>query len=180
MKEILIVVDMQEGFSKLEEIRKLVVKIKELLTMRLFDVVIATKFANNDGSMFETLLSWTDMKDEADQRICAEIVPYIDITMKKQCYSAVNDELLRVLKENNNGYLPERVFLVGMDTDCCVLSTAISLFEVNIRPIVLEEYTGSTGGAEAHWAGLQCLRRIIGNRQICSKRGLNKESLEEI
>ena len=41
--------------------------------------------------------------------------------------------------------LPEEVTLVGVDTDACVLATAIDLFEIGIRPIILEDCVGSSG-----------------------------------
>lgn len=55
MKDILIVVDMQEGFVHSEKIRELVSNIKRLLEADVFDVVIATKFINTKDSMFEKI-----------------------------------------------------------------------------------------------------------------------------
>ena len=49
----------------------------------------------------------------------------------------------------NNGLLPECVFIVGFDIECCVLMTAADLFENGIRPIVLTKYCGASGGEEA-------------------------------
>lgn len=36
--------------------------------------------------------------------------------------------------------LPEKVFLAGDDTDCCVLASALRLMESGVRPVVLTRY----------------------------------------
>lgn len=179
MKEFLIIVDMQEGFIKSEQLKELVKKIKKLLTTGIFDVVVATKFINTKGSMYEELLAWTDMESDREQQICPELLPYIDVMIEKHFYSGVTEEFLKQLTGNNDGELPKRVFLAGVDTDCCVLATAISLFENNIRPIVLAEYTASTGGADAHQAGLQCLERTIGRNQIRKEVEITSDTLAD-
>lgn len=46
----------------------------------------------------------------------------------KKIYSAVNDEFKTYIKENDIN----SIFLCGIDTDACVLKTAVDLFENNI------------------------------------------------
>lgn len=58
------------------------------------------------------------------------------------------------------------LYLVGIDTDCCVLKTATDLFERGIRPIVLEHYCASNGGEDSHKAALRVMERTIGRNQI--------------
>lgn len=180
MKDILIVVDMQEGFVHSEKIRELVSNIKRLLEADVFDVVIATKFINTKDSMFEKYLSWSDLEIDEEQQICQELSPYINAITVKNYYSGVNEQFLMELATNNDGTLPDRVFLVGVDTDCCVLATAVSLFENNIRPIVLPAYTGSTGGEEAHQAGVRCLERLIGKKQIYTDVEITKDIIKKV
>ena len=62
--------------------------------------------------------------------------------------------------------LPEEVTLVGVDTDACVLATAIDLFEMGIKPIIIEDCVGSSGGEGCHEAGMLLLKRSIGKEQI--------------
>lgn len=57
-------------------------------------------------------------------------------------------------------------YIAGIDTDCCVLATATSLFERNIRPVVLAHYCASNGGERSHAAALTVLERTIGAQQI--------------
>ena len=46
MKNILIVVDMQNGFARYEQTIELTEKIEKLLELKIFDVVIGTRFLN--------------------------------------------------------------------------------------------------------------------------------------
>ena len=86
--------------------------------------------------------------------------------MYKQKYSAFNEQLISILKDNNGGELPQEIFIAGIDTECCVLATALELFEKGIRPIVLADYCGTTAGKEFHDAGLVSLSSLIGGNNI--------------
>jgi nicotinamidase-related amidase len=90
----------------------------------------------------------------------------------------VNPNFIQRLCQLNGGEFPECVFIVGIDTDCCVLSIATALFETNIRPIVLTGYCASNGGMESHDAGIQCMKRLIGERQLMEKEILSIEDLK--
>jgi nicotinamidase-related amidase len=60
----------------------------------------------------------------------------------------------------------ERVFLVGIDTDMCVLKLAMDFFDMGIEPIVLTDCCASTAGLQAHLAGLAVLSRNIGASRL--------------
>ena len=53
------------------------------------------------------------------------------------------------------------VLVFGIDTDVCVLSTAVGLFELGLHPIVVADLCASTGGTAAHIAALTILLRYI-------------------
>lgn len=69
MKNILLVVDMQNGFARYEQTKELTTKIKELLEREIFDIVIGTRFLNSDNSMYEKLLGWSKLKTENERAI---------------------------------------------------------------------------------------------------------------
>ena len=46
------------------------------------------------------------------------------------------------------------------------MTTAVGLFERGIRPVVLEHYCASNGGARSHAAALLALERLIGKEHI--------------
>lgn len=166
MKNILLVVDMQEGFSRYDQTIILREKILKLLELEIFDCIVATRFLNDDNSIYEKLLEWKKLKTEKEREVDQRYIKYIDITFDKYIYNCVNSSFLQKLSQLNDGKFPEKIFIVGADTDCCVLITATSLFENNIRPIVLTNYCSSNGGSESHKAGLLCMKRLIGQKQL--------------
>ena len=72
------------------------------------------------------------------------------------------------------------MFICGIDTDCCVLTTAVNLFEVGIRPIVLTQYCASNGGESSHQAALTCMGRLIGSHHLVSNEIDSKSDIELI
>lgn len=60
----------------------------------------------------------------------------------------------------------KQIFLVGIDTDMCVLKIALDIFDLGIEPIVLTDCCASTSGLQAHLAGLAVLSRNIGAMRL--------------
>ena len=89
----------------------------------------------------------------------------------------MNANFIQRLCQLNGGMYPERVFVICADTDCCVMTIATALFENNIRPVVLSHYCDSNGGPESHHAGLLCLKRLIGEKQIINDKINCREDL---
>ena len=80
----------------------------------------------------------------------------------KHGYSAVSKEFLEELHSHN----VTMIELAGMDTDQCVLATALGLFDANITPKIIVDRCFSTGGPEAHEAGIAVLRRALGSHNL--------------
>ncbi len=166
MKKILIVVDVQKGFVN-ENTENTKNKIIELLNQNIFDLVISSKYKNIDGSNIEKFTGWTDLKDENSQAIIPEVEEKTNyIITKTDAYSAYTKELINILKKELDGKMPEKVFICGLDTECCVLKTAVDFFEDGIKPIVLADYCFSSLGKNHHIAGLRSLESLIGNNNI--------------
>lgn len=180
MKKILIVIDMQNGFARYEQTKALARKICDLLDKKIFDVVMCTKFMNADNSIYEKLFGWKRLKTDEDQEINNEILQHVDYVETKYIYNCVSANFIQRMCQLNDGEYPKEVYLVGADTDCCVLTIATALFEHNIRPIVLTNYCDSNGGEESHKAGLKCLERLIGKGQLISGKVESVEDLEQM
>lgn len=180
MKNILILVDVQNGFIMHECTAKLVPRIEKLLQSQVFDYIVATKFLNFDNSIYEKLFNWYELKNEQDRGLFQTIEEYAEVIIEKTIYTCVNPNFLQRLCQLNDGVFPEKVFVAGIDTDCCVLKAAVDLFENNIRPIVLTHYCGSNGGQDSHNAGILCLKRLIGDKQLQSGEIICKEDLQII
>lgn len=164
MKNILILVDMQNGFTKCQQTNDLTKKIESILC--LFDEVIATQYINYDNSIYENLMSWSQLKNDDEIAIRAELQPYITEVFPKSLYTCVSPNFIQRLCQLNDGSYPTKIFIAGVDTDCCVLKIATDLFESNIRPIVLTEYCHSNGGEEFHQSGILCMKRLLGDKQL--------------
>ena len=182
MKTILLCVDMQKGFIHDEAMEALSQRISGLLDKdkKLFDVVILTHFNNNPGSPFEHILDWKGMQAESELETAVELKEALkdSLIIKKNTYAPQSAELIKMLTEKNDGVKPDTVCIAGADTDCCILATAIVLFEAGIRPVVLEEYCYSGGGIKSHMAGILCMGRLIGKEQICERVINSREDLE--
>ena len=166
MKNILIVVDMQKGFARYEQTKQLTERVIDLLEKNIFDAVIATRFLNDENSIYEKLFDWKHLESDDERTIPKQILEHVDYVADKYIYNCVNTSFIQRLCQLNGGEFPEKVFVVGADTDCCVLTIATALYENNIRPIVLTHYVDSNGGNESHEAGILCMKRLIGEKQL--------------
>lgn len=166
MKNILILIDMQNGFLKSKYTQNLIFQIEALLQTNVFDVVIGTRFLNAPNSIYEKIFKWKKLETEQESAIPQNLMKYIYYVEDKYIYNCVHTSFLQRLCQLNDGQFPQQVYLAGVDTDCCVLSIATSLFEHNIRPVVLTKYCASNGGIEAHNAGILCMKRLIGDTQL--------------
>lgn len=180
MKNILLVVDIQNGFIVNEMTRDTLRRVEELLHASVFDAVIATKYMNYPGSPIIELMGWDLLLTEEEQALAGSVGSCADRIVTKTQYSSVNESLIRTLKELNRGSLPEYLFVLGVDTECCVLSTAIDLFEAGIRPIVLSAYCGSSGGEAYHNAGILSLHHLIGENNIHDGSVRSRADIEDI
>lgn len=180
MKNILLVVDMQNGFARYEQTVKLTKKIEELLEKKIFDVVVATRFLNNTNSIYEKLFNWKRLESDDERALPEGIAKYVNSIVDKSVYTCVNADFIQRLCQMNDGKYPERIFIVGADTDCCVLTIATALFEHNIRPVVLTKYCDSNGGPDSHNAGITCLKRLIGEGQLVDIEITKKADLHSI
>lgn len=157
----LFVIDVQNGFVS-EKTKSILPKIDQLMTDFNEGFIIATQFINTEDSGFTDIMHWGRLKTTPE----IDLIPFVKEKathiFKKPTYSACIDEVMKLLIDNNI----TEAYIAGIDTDCCVLTTAISLFEHNIRPIVLEQYCASNGGAVSHQAAITVLGRTIGKGQI--------------
>ena len=56
--------------------------------------------------------------------------------------------------------------MVGVDTDACILTTALALFDFGVQPVIYRDLCASTGGAEMHSAAIDVLNRNIGESNV--------------
>lgn len=178
MNSILIVVDIQNGFTRYGQTQALAKKIVALTNSGLFDKVIATRFLNREGSQYVKFMHWRRLMDSPDIDLVDGIKA--DKVVDKWIYTCVDDSFMTLLKELNCGEIPTHVFVCGADTDCCVLKTSTDLFEKGIMPLVLTQYCDSNAGPKAHEAGLMVMSRLVGKQSIIDEEIESKETIANI
>lgn len=166
MKHFLLVIDAQVGFmvkgvTDLEE-----ATVNTLLKSNCFDCVISSIYQNLPDSNIIRFMGWNKLLTKEEQKVTDIVAAHTNHFVYKNTYSAYSKELVDLLIQENNGSLPECIFIVGFDLDCCVLMTAADLFENGIRPIVLTKYCGASGGEEARLAGSRTLKSLIGENNM--------------
>lgn len=158
----LFVIDVQNGFVSAET-QAVVPRILKLIDLFDGELVISTRFINTEHSGFTDIMHWQRLKRSPETDLCSGIEERSGIVIEKPTYSACTAEVVRILRERQI----TQAYVCGIDTDCCVLKTAMDLFELNIRPVVLTGYCASNGGAASHQAAIKVLERTIGLPQLC-------------
>lgn len=159
MSDALLVVDVQNGFIN-EFTRHIPARIVELIERERHSPVLFTRFVNVEGSPFRRILDWDDCAEPPDTEIAREVAPFAEEhrIFSKPGYAGLPDGLAEYLRREKY----ERIVVVGIDTDMCVLKVAMDLFDLNIEPLVYVDCCASTAGLQAHLAGLAVLARNIG------------------
>jgi nicotinamidase-related amidase len=155
----LLVVDVQRGFVN-EYTSHLPARIARLVGTRRYDPIYFTRFENPPGGPYRRYLDWHGCAKPPETRLAPEVAPFAaaERIFSKPGYAGLPDALAGVLRDSG----VERVTVVGLDTDMCVLKVVMDLFDVAIEPLVLVDCCASTAGLQAHLAGLAVLSRNIG------------------
>lgn len=176
--DLLLVVDVQNGFTN-ERSEHVVAPVASFVRHWLSEgrPVIATRFINTDDSQWERLIHWSRLKTSPEIDLRPEILRAIEANpharvIDKYTYTSLTEEVQDLLKELGT----QRVVICGIDTDSCVLKSAIDLFEAGLTPIVLSDLCASHAGDEVHNAGLMLAGRFIGSDQIRTSFAMTREN----
>ena len=132
-----------------------------------YDIVIATRFVNLPGSLYETERDWHEMMSGNELELLPEVARAADVVISKHGLAPDHEEIIPALR----GRAVQMADLCGFDTDQCVLATALLLWDAAIVPRVLAELCSSSGGPDMHQAGLAIARRAIGDRNVVDTSG---------
>lgn len=163
-KQLYIGIGLQDGFLT-DTLRRMdyVARVESFLTTQDKSSVVLTRFVNRAGSSFETLLDWPDMQaGDATTQLFGNLESAGYDVIEKTSYTA----WLPYVQEKVAGLGATELVLFGLDSDACVLKTALDVFEAGYRPIVLTDLCNSSGGDHRHNMGLELLKTLIGERQI--------------
>jgi nicotinamidase-related amidase len=163
MTTALIVIDVQRGFVN-DESQHVVSKVIELIRQaRAKDIpVFFTRFINHAQSGHVKWMRWSRLMSPPEIELHPEILPFADVVFDKPGYTSLVPPVRMWLGERRIA----RLYCCGVDTESCVLKTAVDAFEADIEPIVVHNACASHAGQAAHEAGLFVLSRVIGQNQI--------------
>ncbi len=163
MSNALIIVDVQNCFinSYTEHIPD---RVMTLIEHNDFHPILFTRFLNQPGGPYPRFMDWCDCTDAPGTDLVEQLVPLAtpETTFDKHGHAGIPDTLTDYLREHGI----DRITVVGIDTDMCVLKVAMDIFDLNIEPVVLVDCCASTAGLQSHLAGLAVLARNIGADQL--------------
>jgi nicotinamidase-related amidase len=165
-KPVLVVVDVQNGFitQHSQPVIPIIVGLVRRWQAACGDVVFS-RYLNYAGSPFERLIGWTKMTNAPETELVTELAPYIGPhtpVVDKYIYTLFTPEGTHLVDER--GWTD--LYVCGIDTEICVLKTAVDAFERNLTPWILKDACASHAGPKAHTAGLFIAGRFIGANQI--------------
>ena len=128
-----------------------------------FHQVWATRFFNRNAN-FSRQLSWNEMVSGRETELSTTLSPVVSKTFDKPSYSPVSPALLQALQSN----AITTVAVCGVDTDACVMATALGLFDAGFETFVVSDGCASSGGQEYHAAAIKILERNIGAQYVIS------------
>lgn len=163
MKSCLVLIDIQSGFLT-PYTNKVIAEIERILCSHKddFDHIVATRFVNADGGPFVRIMKWNNIMDAESTVVDQYIEGISERVFEKNLYSCFTAEFESFLIENRI----TKVYFAGIDTDCCVLKSAVDCFEKNLDVEILLNACASTGGKESDIAGEIVLERLIGKDNI--------------
>jgi nicotinamidase-related amidase len=84
------------------------------------------------------------------------------MVFKKSTYSAWSHEVIALCMAQQ----VKDVVVVGVDTNECVLATAISIFEDGFTPWVVGDATATGGGEQMQKTAITMLENLLGKQQV--------------
>lgn len=159
----LFIVDVQNGFIN-QHTKDLPSLISNFLSQVEFKNQFFIKFINEVNSPFRKWIFWDKMSSPSETDI-PNILKELEIPfLVKKNYSpfAENNNLIYQLRESG----VNEIYILGLETDICILKTAVDAFELKFRPFVLAEFCRSCSGQFAHESALKLMPKFIGRNQV--------------
>jgi len=157
----LLVVDVQNGFIN-SNTTHIPIAIRNLIESHHFDKMVFTRFVNNARSPFAMQLGWHRMYQKPEIELVDTLKGYAKHVFDKDTYSAITESVASFLRDQK----ADSIFIVGLETDACVLKSAFDSFDRGFETKVLSDLCASTLGAEYHECALKILRRNIGSSSV--------------
>lgn len=145
MKTCLIIIDVQRGFLT-EDTIHIPSMIQHMVSSMKFDHIVSTRFINTDKTPHYIYTGWHDLMDAESQQLDNYIESISERVFDKGTNSCLTTELRGYLIENHI----DKLYFVGVNTDCCVLASAFDAFDSGFNFEILTQCCASTMGKHVH------------------------------
>ncbi len=175
---VLVVIDVQNGF--LTEFSRPVVPVIADLVRRwqaAGGATVFTRYLNPPGSQYERLMGWTELREPPATDIVDDLAPYAEkatAVIDKTIYTLFNEEGTTLVAEH--GWTD--LYICGIDTNSCVLKTAVDAFERDLTPWIVTDASASHSGPHVHDAGILLATKFIGPTQLVTTAGITEPTIE--
>lgn len=159
--ELLLIVDVQNGFIN-KHSRHVVKPLAAMAASGRFELIALSRFINTPESPISRQLDWYAMYSGREVEIVDELRDLEGMVFDKSVYSVVSPEFLQFVADRD----VDTVYIAGIDTDACVLKSALDIFEAGLRTRVMEDLCASSDGRSYHECALSILRRNIGSSSV--------------
>jgi len=126
---------------------------------------LCQKYLDEAGNNYD-LVILTHWKHEENENENTLLLKHPKATIvEKRGYSAYNDEMKALLKDNNVG----TVHLCGIDTDMAVMATMYNLLDAGYKVQILEQLCASF--ATRGWESTTIMRFVLGDENVINLGG---------
>lgn len=159
-----VVIDIQNGFIN-KNTQHVPARVRDYLKQHKseYEVVIATRYINTPNTSCYKIEGWKGCMQGTDEiEIVDELTGLYDYVVDKNRYACTNFEFVKILHD----YKIDEIYMCGLNTECCVLSSAFILYDNGFPIYVFDELSGSTSGQAAHEAGLLTFKRCMTKNSV--------------
>lgn len=156
---LLIVVDMQQGFSSLST-DLILNDIKRIIPM--YSYTFFTKLILTQDSKLATQPRLEKLLDPDEQEFMKNMIPDQVKIIEHKNFSIINNEILEFIKEKKIN----KVYLAGVSTETTILKAVFDLLDHEIDVFVVKNCINSINGQEMHLDALRLIRNIISDNKF--------------
>jgi nicotinamidase-related amidase len=162
--KLLLAVDMQNGFVKAKDTKAVVWRVAELakLWQERGWPIVCSRFINLPDSNWQRLRDWHELQGEPDTALIPELKDATPYVFKKSTYSAWSSEVIAICAARQ----VYDVVIAGVDTNECVLATALAVFDAGFTPWVVRDACASSGGSKPHGMAIELMGALLGQQQV--------------
>ena len=165
--QILFIVDIQPVFLINKKLKKLPSRIYNHINKNNYDYIFSFGFVNSQNSPFVRFWKWNkSMKNSKESLLFPILQNSSNYVIWKNTFSCLNQELVSILDQIQFNKYHDQIYICGVDTDICVLSTCLDLFINNYDIYLLADLCGSDKGYFSHMRAIKILKNILTPKKI--------------